>query len=167
MSRFICLFSFLAFSAIVTFFALQNRRTLRRRAAQNALSASSFSLVTDRDKPACHDVHFATATERPRWESIQPLAVESPPRRPPKQRGSRWTPKHTPFSLSDASLSSAPVVEQDFDQRLQIAVLILLPAPPEPGITSSAVPWNDIAVGIAEVASPEKYPPPSTDLPQS
>jgi hypothetical protein len=71
MSRFICLFIFLAFGAVVTFFALQNRRTLRRRAAQNALSASSFSLVTDRDKPACHDVHFATATERPRWESIQ------------------------------------------------------------------------------------------------
>ncbi|KAJ7447190.1 hypothetical protein FB451DRAFT_781095 [Mycena latifolia] len=137
-----------------TFVCIRRRQVQTRAAHTRGARERPLSAVPS--KPLCHDVYIrADAEGEGTWGSIQPLAVQTPLRRPElKYGGSRWpsikSRASSSFFSSDASLNTATLLDDGqmpVDAHLDITVLIAMPFSP-PG--SDDAPDADIAFGVAQ-----------------
>ncbi|KAJ7083341.1 hypothetical protein B0H15DRAFT_952032 [Mycena belliarum] len=136
----------------------------RRRARTEALETSRRDAAAGAKpiKPLCHDIHVLIAAVGPTWDSIQPLAVQTPTRESDPHRvqfkhvgSSRCVNSRSNLSLpfsSNASLLRGGTPIPITGVQLQIAVLIAMPYP-SLGSTDFA-PDSNTAVGVAHITLP-------------
>ncbi|KAJ7144823.1 hypothetical protein C8R43DRAFT_1130540 [Mycena crocata] len=125
---------------------------------------SCIPAPTTPDKPVCHDVHLRRAEGVPTWDSIQPLAVQTPFFHRSQKDTSESSVNLWPtikrderpgiqpanlFSSSDAFLNAVPLLD-DF-QNLHTTVLVAMPVPPLNGPLRIV---DNMALGVAYTVFP-------------